>query len=136
MTGRSLGSVFRSAVLLTVVIAAGWAVCFWPARVLRGSSAVWWMSVAAVACLVPGWFVLLLSRLSVFPNDLAAMLAQTLLRLGSVAAVALAVRMARPHLGIMDFFGWLIGFYLMALVTEVWMLRRAVSKPRSGDEVE
>ena len=132
---RDAGSVLKSVILLTAVIAAGWAVCFWPARLLRGDSGILWMSVAATACLLPGWIILLLSRLSVFSNDLSAILVQSLLRLGSVATVALVVRQTRPQLGVGDFFAWLICFYLLALLAEVWMLRRAGSNRRLGKKV-
>ncbi len=114
--------VLQNVVLLTLVMAAGWAVCFWPARSLGGGSGVLWMSIAAICCLVPGWLVVFLSRLAIFSNDLNVLLAQTMLRMFSVAVAALMVKELRPELGVVDFFGWLIGFYLLALATEVWML--------------
>jgi len=108
----------RAAVWLTFVIAVGWVLCFWPARMLRGHSGIAWMSLAAICCLVPGWIVVFLSRLAIFRNDLVAMLVQTLLRIGLVGAVALVVVVWRPEIGVADFFGWLIGFYLLALAAE------------------
>ena len=57
-------------------------------------------------------------------NEFTAMAVQMLVRLFTVASVALVVRRFRPELGFVDFFGWLVGFYLLALVTEVVVLRK------------
>ena len=114
----------KLAVWLTAVMGIGWVLCFWPARLLNGESGVWWMTLAAVCCLVPGWIVVFLSGLAIFPNDLAAMLVQTMLRLGIVSAVAVSVKKLRPELGVADFFGWLIGFYLLAVATVVLVVRK------------
>ena len=89
------------------------------------------MSLAAIAALVPGWIVVFLSRLAILRNDFLAMLVQTMVRLSTVTVTALVVRAIRPDLGIVDFFGWLIGFYLLALTVEAGLLkRRAVSSGR------
>jgi len=82
------------------------------------------MSLAAIAVLVPGWIVVFVSGIAIFRNDLAAALIQTMIRLFTVAVTALVVRILRPELGIVDFFGWLIGFYLLALAIEVALLKR------------
>jgi hypothetical protein len=121
VTFRQSG-VVRQTFSLTVVIAAGWFVCFWPARMFGGDSGVLWMSIAAGVCLGPGWIVVFLSGLTVFSSDLAVMLVQTMVRLVSVTTAAFAVRKTRPEIGFGDFFGWLIGFYLLALLTEIWLL--------------
>lgn len=125
MISHNKGGILKSVILLTVAIAVGWILAFWPARVMSSDYGVMWMSVAAVTCLVPGWIVLALSFVSVFANDLSAMVVQSMVRLGSVALVALLVRKQRPDLGFADFFGWLVGFYLLALLTEVLLLRRS-----------
>ena len=124
MTEAPKANGLKSAVWLTAVMGIGWVLCFWPARLLNGESGVWWMTLAAVCCLVPGWIVVFLSGLAIFPNDLAAMLVQTMLRGGIVGAVAVSVKLLRPDVGVTVFFGWLIGFYLLALATEVVLLRR------------
>ncbi len=124
MNSRNEGTLVRSALSLTVVIIVCSAVAFWPARMLAGDVGVRWMTVAAVTCLVPGWIALSLSWLSVFPNELSAMLVQSMVRLGCVAAVAVIVRTQWPALGLAEFFGWLIGFYLLALLAEVLLIRR------------
>ena len=113
----------KSAFWLTFYLAVAWVLCFWSARALRGSAGVWWMSLAAIAVLVPGWIVVFLSGIAILRNDLAAALIQTMIRLFTVAGTAVIVRILRPELGIVDFFGWLIGFYLLALSIEVALLR-------------
>ena len=85
------------------------------------------MSLAAIAVLVPGWIVVFLSGIAILRNDLAAALIQTMIRLFTVAGTAVIVRILRPELGIVDFFGWLIGFYLLALAVEVALLKRRPS---------
>ena len=124
MTEAPKANGLKSAAWLTVVMVIGWVLCFWPARLLDGESGVWWMTLAAVCCLVPGWIVVFLSGLAIFPNDLAAMLVQTMLRVGVVSTVAVSVKKLRPDVGVSEFFGWLIGFYLLALATEVVLFRR------------
>jgi hypothetical protein len=116
VAGSSKIGGFKPAVLLTVVMAVGWVLCFFPARQFSGEAGIWWMSLAAGCCLVPGWIVVFLSGLAIFPNELSAMLVQTM----------------RPDVGAREFFGWLIGFYLLALATEVVLLRSKPSRARSG----
>jgi len=90
------------------------------------------MSVAAVCCLVPGWVVVFLANMTVFSNELSVMLAQTMVRLMSVSVVAVVVKKTRPDLGFSGFYGWLVGFYLLALLTEVWLMFRSRSSSRSA----
>lgn len=132
MTEQNKVSVLRPALTLTLIIAMAWAVCFWPARTLNGQSGVLWMSIAAICCLVPGWIVVFLSGLAIFSTDLAALMVQSMIRLGSVGGAAVIVRKLKPELGISEFFGWLIGFYLLSLTVEVWMLRRMKITPQEN----
>lgn len=127
MKDNSRGGGLKAALWLTFFIAVAWVLSFWPARSLRGTPGVWWMSIAAIAVLVPGWVVVFLSGYAIFRNDLFAALTQTMIRLLSVASTAVAVRMLRPELGIVDFFGWLIGFYLLALGIEVALVKKKSS---------
>ncbi len=127
MTQNSRGAALKSALWLTFFVALGWVLCFWPARMLRDEAGVWWMSLAAIAVLVPGWIIVFLSSAAILRNDLLAMLVQTMIRLFSVAGTAVAVKKLRPDLGIIDFFGWLIAFYLLALAVEVTLLKRKVA---------
>lgn len=126
MTESSLRGSLRSALWLTFFVAIGWVICFWPSRILREPEGVMWMSVAAVSCLVPGWMVVILAGLSVLKNELAAMMLQTMVRLFTVATVAILVRRFRPDLGFSGFFGWLVFFYLLTLAVEVFLLKRKV----------
>lgn len=119
------------AITLTLAIVLGWVVCFWPARILNPETGVLWMSIAAICCLVPGWIVVFLTGLAIFPNELSALMIQTMVRMGSVAGAAVIVRKLRPEIGVADFYGWLIGFYLLAMTVEVWMLRRLRDKSNS-----
>lgn len=136
MSDQQAGSVLKPAMSLTAAIAAAWAICFWPARTLNPESGVFWMSIAAICCLVPGWIVVFLANLTVFPNDLSVMVVQTMVRLFSVAGAAVVVRKLWPELGVKDFFGWLIGFYLFALALEVWMLRQSSSSKQNTPSAE
>lgn len=122
MSRSTQSSPLRAALQLTAVILAGWAACAWPAWSFRGVTGLQWMSIAAICCLIPGWIVVFLPRLAIFSNDLQTMLVQTTIRMTSVAAVAIVVRSLRPELGLADFYGWLIGFYLLALACELWVL--------------
>lgn len=125
MTGSSIKKGFVSALWLTLVVAIGWVVSFWPARSLRGETGVWWMTIAAICCLIPGWIVVFLSMVAIVRSEFGAMALQMIVRLFTVASVALVVRKFRPELGFVDFFGWLVGFYLLALVSEVIVLRKS-----------
>lgn len=124
MTESPVKKGLASAFWLTFMLAVGWVICFFPARWLRGETGIWWMTIAAICCLIPGWIVVLLSMVAIVRDELSAMLIQTMVRLFIVAGVALAVRKLRPELGMADFFGWLIGFYLLALCAEVKLLKR------------
>ena len=130
MTTSGKAGGMKPVLFLSAVLLVGWIACFWPARMLRGEVGVQWMSLAAIACLVPGWIVVVLSWLSVVRGDMAAMLLQTSVRLFSVASVALVVRKFWPKLGFIDFFGWLVLFYLLSMSVEVWLLRRSISRPQ------
>jgi hypothetical protein len=124
----------RSFVYLLISVLLGWAVCFWPARLLRPEAGVFWMSVAAGSCLACGIFVILISVLVPSRDSLVVMLLQMMVRFGSLAGVALVVKNRWPQLGVIDFFGWLIVFYLLTLLLEVRLLQPDVifGKKTSG----
>lgn len=119
MTDGSQTNTFGSVRWLTLVLAIGWAVCFWPARLLQGSEGIYWMSMAAICCLVIGWIVAFLSRLAIFRGPLTVMLVQMMGRLLLILGVVVFVKFRHPELGIKEFFGWLILFYVLSLSTEV-----------------
>jgi hypothetical protein len=128
MTASSVKKGFASAFWLTIVVAVGWAVCFWPARSLHGEFGVWWMTIAAICCLIPGWIVVFFSMIAIVGNEMIAIMLQTMIRLFTVATVAIVVRKLQPELTFADFFGWLIGFYLLTLVFEVVLIKRQAKK--------
>lgn len=121
----------RLFLLLPLSVLAGWAVCFWPAKLLRPEEGVFWMSVAAGCCLLCGMIVILVPLVVRAQNDLAIFLIQMMIRFGSLAGVALYVRSHWPRLGVLDFFGWLILFYLLTLLLEV-----KFSRPVAGQDKE
>ena len=124
MTESSLKKGVASAFWLSLILAVGWTVCIFPARWLRGESGIWWMTIAVICCLIPGWFVVLLSTVAIVRDQLSAMLIHMMVRLFIVAGVALAIRKLRPELGMVDFYGWLIVFYMLALIVEVRLVKR------------
>jgi uncharacterized membrane protein YqjE len=132
VTFRQPGNTVQQAILLTVIIAAGWVVCFWPARMVRDDSGVFWMTVAAGICLLPGWVVVVVSGFAILSNDLVLMLVQTMVRLMSVSVAAIVVKTIEPSVGFTEFYGWLVGFYLLGLLAEVWLMFR---RPGAGHPI-
>jgi len=130
VTEKQQQGVLKPALALTFAIAIGWVLCFWPARALNGQDGIWWMSIAAFCCLVPGWIVVFLSTLDIFPNDLGAMLVQMSVRLAFVGGAAVVVKQLRPEFTVAMFHGWLVFFYLLALSVEV-LLFKSVSSSRN-----
>ena len=124
MTQINKVNIRQSVAILTIALLLGWAICFWPARMLNGQAGVFWMSIAAICCLVPGWIVVFLSGLTILSNPLTTMLLQTMVRMFTVGGVAIVVKKMNSKIGFADFYGWLVAFYLLALAVEVWMLRR------------
>ena len=107
-------------------MSVGWVVCFWPARMLSPEHGVKWMSIAAICCLVPGWIVVLLERLAIFRGD-RLIFGQMLVRFLAILVAALTVKWLRPDLGLVEFYGWLIVFYLLAMSYEVVLLRERLT---------
>jgi hypothetical protein len=133
VAGQTSAAVLR----LTIVIAVGWVIAFWPARLARPEHGVLWMSIAALCCLVPGWIVVLLEKLTIFRSDLNLILGQMAVRFMAVMVACVAVKWRQPQFGFVDFYGWLIGFYLLAMIVEVVLLREkfeVLSKSRDTEE--
>lgn len=74
---------------------------------------------AAICCLAIGWIVAFLSRLAIFRGPLTGLLVPMTGRLVLISSIAMIVKLRHPELGIADFYGWLIGFYLLSPVTDV-----------------
>ncbi len=119
-----------------MIMAIGWVVCFWPARILRPDHGVKWMSIAAICCLGPGWIVVLLERLAIFRGDIKLTLGQMCVRMLAVLIAAIVVRWREPQFGLADFYGWLIVFYLLAMVYEVILLREKFASQPSLPKAE
>ena len=125
-------SLLQLVLRLTIIMAVGWVLCFWPARTLRPDHGVKWMSIAAICCLGPGWIVVLLERLAIFRGDIKLMLGQMCVRFLAVMIACIVVKMQRPEFGLADFYGWLIVFYLLAMIYEVILLReKFAGQPKS-----
>ncbi|MEZ6123529.1 MAG: hypothetical protein R3C49_10175 [Planctomycetaceae bacterium] len=132
---KRLAVTWKPAVWLTVVLAVGWVVCFWPSRLLSEVEGVHWMTIACFCSLVPGWFVVLLGQFAIFRDEIRLMAFQTTVRFVSVFGVVLVVKWLRPDLGFALFYGWLILFYLLSLVTEVYFVGQQLKgrlKPSSS----
>lgn len=111
-----------AAVYLALAVLLAWGVCYLPAGRVGGDRGVFWMSVAAVCCLVPGLLVVLVSRLMVFFDSVVVMLVQMSIRMVCVVGFAFAVRSVSAGAGQRVFLGWLVGFYLYTLLLEVLLL--------------
>lgn len=121
MTSQNRKSV-QSILRLTGVFVVGWVIAFWPARMSRPDG-VQWMSVAACCCMIPGWLAVVLERVPACRGDVNLMLGQMGIRFFAVMVAAVTVKVWQPEFGFVDFYGWLVGFYLLAMVTEVIFLR-------------
>ena len=126
-------SVLKACLTLTACVAAVWVLCFWPARILNGNAGVQWMTIAAFCCLIPGWVVVFLGTLDIFPNELAAMLVQMTVRTSVVGAAIVVVKKKHPEFEPDMFLWWLAAFYLVALFAEAALLLAQQKKPQQLD---
>lgn len=108
----------KSALNLLIFSIALWVVAWWPANWLRGAAGVGWMTVAILIVAIPGFINLLLSGLPILKDPLKSMLAQMTLRVSTLLVAVLLVKVNWPQVGIGDFYGWLMGFYLLSLTFE------------------
>lgn len=115
-------SVLKACLTLTACVAAVWVLCFWPARILNGNAGVQWMTIAAFCCLIPGWVVVFLGTLDMFPNELAAMLVQMTVRTTVVGSALVIVKRKHPEFEPDMFMWWVAAFYVVALFTEAGLL--------------
>ena len=130
---KSQTSVLKACLTLTACVAAVWVLCFWPARILNGNAGVQWMTIAAFCCLIPGWVVVFLGTLDIFPNELAAMLVQMTVRTSVVGAAIVVVKKKHPEFEPDMFLWWLAAFYLVALFAEAALLLAQQKKPQQLD---
>jgi len=108
-TDRGPGGILQfaaSAVNLLIVSVGLWVLSWWPANWLGAGSGVRWMTVALLSVAIPGFINLLVSALPILQDPLKSMLVQMSLRVT------------------VDFYGWLMGFYLVILTFESWEFSR------------
>lgn len=94
-----------------------------PAWAIAGNEILEGMLYAAVLCLVPGWFVIVVSNRIREPNgQVLAALGGTAMRLVFVVVGAMVIGAFRPNLGFGKFLVWVAVFYFLTLWTETWQL--------------
>ena len=86
------------------------------------------MTRALLIVVIPGFINLLLSGLPILKDPLKSMLLRMGLRIAVLLPAVLVVKAWWPDVGIAQFYGWLMGFYLISLAFEAWefsiLLRR------------
>ncbi|MEP3480280.1 MAG: hypothetical protein ABJZ55_13600 [Fuerstiella sp.] len=92
------------------------------------------MTIAAFCCLIPGWVVVFLGTLDIFPNELAAMLVQMTVRTSVVGAAIVVVKKKHPEFKPDMFLWWLAAFYLVALFAEAALLLAQQKKSQPLDQ--
>ena len=126
--------IVESLIRLTVIFGVAWCICFWPARMLRPEEGVWWMSVACLVSLIPGWLIIVLECLPWFRGSLNKLIfGQMSIRFLFVLAACAGIRIIQPQLGLMDFYLWLLIYYLVAMVVEVMLLREKLLSIRTQE---
>ena len=106
---------------LTAVMVVAWAVSVCIAYGVSGAKGVLGATVAAVLCLTPGWLVFAFQSLYGTAAPLGVVAVGMVTRMAVVLVGALAVKAARPDLGIASFGVWLGVFYAVALATETML---------------
>jgi len=110
----------RGALNLLILSVALWVISWWPSRWLAGESGSGWMTRALLIVVIPGFINLLLSGLPILKDPLKSVLVMMGLRVSVLLVSVLAVKVWRPDVGITEFYGWLMGFYLVSLAFESW----------------
>lgn len=126
-TDRGPGGILQfaaSAVNLLIVSVGLWVLSWWPANWLGAGSGVRWMTVALLIVAIPGFINLLVSALPILQDPLKSMLVQMSLRVTVLLLTVLWMKTQQPKVGISDFYGWLMGFYLVILTFESWEFSR------------
>lgn len=106
-----------------------WVLSYWPSLLLSGRIGVLWMTVALLLCGLPGFVNLFLSRSRAFRDPLVGVWVHMAVRVVVVFSGVLVVRLGWPAVGISQFYGWLMGFYLVTMAYDVWVYQRGL---RSG----
>lgn len=116
---------------LVAVTAGLWLLCVLPAWWIAGGSGVEGLSYALLLCLVPGVVTLRLSRSVDSRRAPFVVLLSMGLRVASVLAGVLVLRVLRPDLGPAAFHVWLIVGYLVTLLVETRMLLAEMAVTRT-----
>ncbi len=106
-----------------------WVVAYWPSLWLHGRIGVLWMTGALLLCGVPSLINTGLALFSVAAEPLVRVWLHMAVRVGVVFAGVLIVRSGWPQVGVSQFYGWVMGFYLVTMGFEVWTYQKAL---RSG----
>lgn len=94
---------------------------------LHGFSGVELTGFSLVICLIPGWLALIVPAVYRAPAAaLAAVVVGMVLRLAFCGVGIAVVSWLRPDLGPKPFVWWLVGFYLVSLGAETYLLVRRV----------
>lgn len=113
-----------------VIVTAGlWAVSYWPCLVLNGRPGVVWMTAAVLLCGLPGFVNQIISRSQATRDPLVGVWVHMAVRVFFVFFGVVVVKAGWPLVGISQFYGWLMGFYLITMACEVWGYQRVL---RSG----
>jgi hypothetical protein len=94
---------------------------------MHGSAGIAWMSLSAAACAIPAWLACGVVASGLVRSDVGKVLLPMAIRMLPCLCVALIVSQVRPELGVSEFYGWLVGFYLLALAVETVSVQSAGS---------
>ena len=120
----------RKTLLNIVIVSAGlWAVSYWPSLMLNGRLGVVWMTVAVLLCGLPAFVNRVAARSFVTRDALVGVWVHMAVRVGFVFFGVVVVRAGWPLVGISQFYGWLMGFYLITMACDVLEYQRVL---RSG----
>ena len=111
---------------LSVLVIGGvglWALLAGPAWLLAGTIGLIGLTISAVLCLSPALVAVGFDKLFT-PSQSVLFLVSTGLRFGLILASALVAKVSRPEFGLLEFYVWLIVFYLFTLAVETWLLLR------------
>jgi len=119
---------------LLTFVAVLWLLAAGPAWWLAGTDGMLGLSIAAVACLIPGLVVfLIVPLLQTTDAAIYSVGAATVLRLFFVGLVVIVVRDVRPDLRMREFHLWILTFYLGTLLFETLMLVKSAPVSTSNN---
>jgi len=121
---------FRFISQLIIVLLSGWLLAYWPASLLHRASGVFWLSIAAGVMLASGISGLALVQVFRQQNTVAEAFLHSGNRTLWVLTAVILAKTLRPQLGLSEFYGWLIFFYLQLMILEVLTLRRHLQKSK------